>query len=170
MKYWRYGVEFPGYGLYWQTGDPLAGMEDDDIITAGEFRQALAMKEGQLGEALELRELVKKPDFEVVVKNHWPKVRDADPTLSRAMTGMNRVAQAVFAYKMGMTDPEYQAKKTKPPQNEPLPNPRLRAASSAAVIPQGQDKAYWDNLPDDKFDEVRGKMRGRTQGIDVGGN
>lgn len=152
------------------TGDdPLAGKEDDDILTAGEIKKFFNAKEMSLAMNLDLRDLAKSPDFELVLKTHWPKVLAADPDLGKAMRGMNTYAQAAFAYKMGLTDPDYKATKTTPPAKEPEPKtkpdarPRSPAAAGAAVNPPVEDAGFWAGMSDKEFDEAREKKMRRAR-------
>ena len=108
------------------SGDPLAGMDEDDIPTVSQVRQTLAAKERQFAEAMEVRELINKPDFEAVLKTHWPKVMASKPHLGRMIAGMTQAQAAAFAYEMGQTDPDYQKKKTAlPAKGGPTPEEAL---------------------------------------------
>ena len=150
-----------------QSNDPLAGMDADDIPTVGQINQAFAIKERQIAEAMEVRELINKPDFETVIKEHWPKIMAAKPHLQRLISTMSQGQAAAFAYEMGQTDPGYQEKKTKlPPKGGPsvaeaLANKKDKPGSPAQVAaqtgPQSEANAI-ASMSDKEFAEYRKKV------------
>lgn len=146
--------------------DPLAGLEDDDILTAGQLKRALGQKEVQFSTAIEIQRLRSLPDFEMVLKEHFPNYVKENPEFQDALVGLSEIKAAELAYKLGKKDPAYIAKKTKPPaaSAEPNPNPdrvRSPAAVGAAVAPKVEDADFWNSMSDEEFDKARAKRRGR---------
>ena len=237
MKYWRYGVCFPGSGLHWEDGagdlggdpgDPAAGgdpigdpnqdgtvpisvvqairyenkglkdaiedlkgqalmlgaalrernggnnqlapasgsgsmdgKEDDDIVTVGEVKAAMSRIQANTAESVATQRLLGQPDFEKVIKNHWPNVLKADPSLAQDFAGLSQYQQAAMAYRLGKTDPAYLKEKnvTAPgvetkPKN---PNAPRSPQSVGAKVPSGEQS--YDDMSPQEFAKFRANAR-----------
>ena len=151
--------------------DGLAGLDDNDITTVGQLRQIkgfvnqlVSQKETEFNQRLEQDRLMNLPDFEEVLKTHWPNVVKAKPRLGNLLKGLNPTQAANLAYELGLEDPGYITKKSKPPVviNEPALNPdrvRSPAAAGAAVPPKIEDAEFWNSMDDKDFDKMREKKR-----------
>lgn len=62
------------------------GLEDDDVLTVGEFKKALTAKEQQYNMSLqELKMAQKHPDYQEVLTRYLPKVLESNPSLRNAL-------------------------------------------------------------------------------------
>ena len=151
--------------------DGLAGLDDNDITTVGQLRQIkgfvnqlVSQKETEFNQRLEQERLMSLPDFQEVLKTHWPNVVKDNPEFSDLLVGLSPTHAARLAYKLGIKDPGYVTKKSKPPVviNEPTLNPdrvRSPAAAGAAVPPKVEDAEFWNSMDDKDFDKMREKKR-----------
>ena len=142
-------------------GGSMDGKEDDDIVTVGEVKAAMTRMQANTAEAVATQRLMAQPDFEKVIKNHWPNVLKADPFLSQDFGGLSQYQQAAMAYRLGKTDPEYVKLKSvtapeadKKPKN---PNAPRSPQSVGAKVPSG-DQSY-DDMNPQEFAKFRANAR-----------
>jgi len=143
----------------------LPGVEDDDILTAGQVKKIVGDARMEVGMTLALNAVTGLPEFQEVFNTYWPKAYAKDPSLIQEFNEMTSpVARAKFAMRMGKMTQEYKEQKIKPDATEPKHNPdkpHSPRAAGAATLPKSEDADYIQGMSDDDFDKYRAKKRAR---------
>lgn len=103
------------------AADPLAGISDDDIVSAGQVRAALASAGSQVDPTVlanltnvvsEIQLTQQDANWQQTVKTYLPKMMETDPTiLTMIQSQPNQMAQAKLALAFAKSNPEYVAAK-----------------------------------------------------------
>jgi len=146
--------------------DALEGVEDDDILTAGQVRKLLGQAKGEVGAHLQLSAVTGQPEFTEVFSTYWPLAYKADPSLVDEFNELGSpVARAKFAMRMGKLTPEYKASKIKPATDGPDPSKRegkpRSPAAAGGTSAKSDGAGFYAEASSEEFARHRQKVRAR---------
>jgi len=145
--------------------DPLANMEDDDLLDAKTARKIVQKQTQQNKQALsEMQTRMKFPDYEDVINNHLPNLIEQKPYLRDAI--MSSQNPYVLAYELGKGAKGDQAKQGQQSQQGTLEQQLDKYAqtpgSPSSTGSQGGPTSgadYYSNLTMEKLDEEIAKAK-----------
>lgn len=92
------------------SNDPLDGVEDDEVITAGQARALLASAQSNIHSQQVMRDLTSRSDFQDVINQHLPNVLRTDPELAGILQSLPEAMRYSLAYRLGQLDPGYKGR------------------------------------------------------------
>lgn len=156
-----------------EDSDPFHGREDDDVVTVAEMRQIMSQMGASIGGTLgELRTASANTDYAEVVKTHLPNYLQKNPEMVAVLKALPPNLRPALAYKLGVQDPAYSAKKNKERlETDPSHDVRRIADNKRRPQPGGKGgggplaKAQlYESMSDEDFEKVLAKVKSGESG------